>query len=209
MHINMNVNSTFQMSKKQEMKNIADLVKNCKKCDLWKTRTKPVIGEGSEDANIILIGEAPGYNEDRQGLPFVGKAGGILDQSLDSIGLQRQDVYIANILKCRPPKNRNPLKSEVDLCTGYLNKQIELIQPRVIIPLGNFATSYIFEKFGLKYDKISNVHGRIFQVNTIFGNIKIIPMYHPAVATYNPNTKDILIEDFKSIQTTLEKRCLF
>jgi len=209
MHINMNVNSTFQMSKKQEMKNIADLVKNCKKCDLWKTRTKPVIGEGSEDANIIFIGEAPGYNEDRQGLPFVGKAGGILDQSLDSIGLQRQDVYIANILKCRPPKNRNPLKSEVDLCTGYLNKQIELIQPEVIIPLGNFATSYIFEKFGLKYDKISNVHGRIFQVNTIFGNIKIIPMYHPAVATYNPNTKDILIEDFKSIQTTLEKRCLF
>ena len=209
MHINMNVNSTFQMSKKQEMKNIADLVKNCKKCDLWKTRTKPVIGEGSEDANIIFIGEAPGYNEDRQGLPFVGKAGGILDQSLDSIGMQRQDVYIANILKCRPPKNRNPLKSEVDLCTGYLNKQIELIQPEVIIPLGNFATSYIFEKFGLKYDKISNVHGRIFQVNTIFGNIKIIPMYHPAVATYNPNTKDILIEDFKSIQTTLEKRCLF
>lgn len=209
MHINMNVNSTFQMSKKQEMKNIADLVKNCKKCDLWKTRTKPVIGEGSEDANIIFIGEAPGYNEDRQGLPFVGKAGGILDQSLDSIGLQRQDVYIANILKCRPPKNRNPLKSEVDICTGYLNKQIELIQPEVIIPLGNFATSYIFEKFGLKYDKISNVHGRIFQVSTIFGNIKIIPMYHPAVATYNPNTKDILIEDFKSIQTTLEKRCLF
>ncbi len=209
MHINMNVNSTFQMSKKQEMKNVADLVKNCKKCDLWKTRTKPVIGEGSEDANIIFIGEAPGYNEDRQGLPFVGKAGGILDQSLDSIGLQRQDVYIANILKCRPPKNRNPLKSEVDICTGYLNKQIELIQPEVIIPLGNFATSYIFEKFGLKYDKISNVHGRIFQVSTIFGNIKIIPMYHPAVATYNPNTKDILIEDFKSIQTTLEKRCLF
>ena len=209
MHINMNVNSAFQMSKKQEMKNVADLVKNCKKCDLWKTRTKPVVGEGSEDANIIFIGEAPGYNEDRQGLPFVGKAGGILDQSLDSIGLQRQDVYIANILKCRPPKNRNPLKSEVDICTGYLNKQIELIQPEVIIPLGNFATSYIFEKFGLKYDKISNVHGRIFQVSTIFGNIKIIPMYHPAVATYNPNTKDILIEDFKSIQTTLEKRCLF
>lgn len=200
MHINMNVNSTFRMSKKQEMKNIADLVKNCKKCNLWKTRNKPVIGDGSVDADIMFIGEAPGYNEDRQGLPFVGKAGGVLDQLLESVGLQRQDVYIANILKCRPPKNRNPFESEIITCTRYLNKQIEIIQPKLIISLGNFASSFTFKKFGLKYDKISSVHGKIFQINTIFGDKKIIPMYHPAVATYNPNIKDILIKDFKSIR---------
>ena len=202
----MNVNSTFKMSKKQEMKNIADLVKNCKKCNLWKTRNKPVIGDGSEDADIMFIGEAPGYNEDRQGLPFVGKAGGVLDQLLESVGLQRQDVYIANILKCRPPKNRNPFESEIVTCTRYLNKQIEIIQPKLIISLGNFASSFTFKKFGLKYDKISSVHGKIFQINTIFGDKKIIPMYHPAVATYNPNIKDILIKDFKSIQKVLEKK---
>jgi len=206
MHINMNVNSTFRMSKKQEMKNIADLVKNCKKCNLWKTRNKPVIGDGSVDADIMFIGEAPGYNEDRQGLPFVGKAGGVLDQLLESVGLQRQDVYIANILKCRPPKNRNPFESEIITCTRYLNKQIEIIQPKLIISLGNFASSFTFKKFGLKYDKISSVHGKIFQINTIFGDKKIIPMYHPAVATYNPNIKDILIKDFKSIQKALEKK---
>jgi len=194
------------MSKKQEMKNIADLVKNCKKCNLWKTRNKPVIGDGSVDADIMFIGEAPGYNEDRQGLPFVGKAGGVLDQLLESVGLQRQDVYIANILKCRPPKNRNPFESEIITCTRYLNKQIEIIQPKLIISLGNFASSFTFKKFGLKYDKISSVHGKIFQINTIFGDKKIIPMYHPAVATYNPNIKDILIKDFKSIQKALEKK---
>ena len=206
MHINMNVNSTFRMSKKQEMKNIADLVKNCKKCNLWKTRNKPVIGDGSEDADIMFIGEAPGYNEDRQGRPFVGKAGGVLDQLLESVGLKRQDVYIANILKCRPPKNRNPFESEIITCTRYLNKQIEISQPKLIVSLGNFASSFTFKKFGLKYDKISSVHGKIFQINTIFGDKKIIPMYHPAVATYNPNIKDILIKDFKSIQKVLEKK---
>ena len=202
----MNVNSFFQMSKKQEMEKIVYLVENCKKCDLWKTRNKPVIGDGSENANIFFVGEAPGYNEDIQGIPFVGKAGKILEQLLDSIELKRRDVYIANILKCRPAKNRNPFKNEIKNCTVYLNKQIKIIQPKIIIPLGNFASSFIFKKYGLKFDKINNVHGKIFQVNTVFGDIKIIPMYHPAVATYNPNTKDTLIEDFKSIQTSLEKR---
>jgi len=206
MHINMNVNSTFRMSKKQEMKNIVDLVKNCKKCNLWKTRNKPVTGDGSENADIMFIGEAPGYNEDREGLPFVGKAGGVLDQLLESVGLKRQEVYIANILKCRPPKNRNPFESEINSCTIYLNKQIEIIQPKLIISLGNFASSFTFKKFGLKYDKISSVHGKIFQINTIFGDKKIIPMYHPAVATYNPNIKDILIKDFNSIQKVIEKK---
>ena len=126
------------------MKKITDEIKYCKKCELCKSRNNPVIGEGNLNTEIMFIGEAPGYNEDKQGIPFVGKAGKILDELLHSIGLQREDVYIANILKCRPPENRNPLKTEIDACTEYLNRQIELIQPKIIIPMGNFACSFIF-----------------------------------------------------------------
>jgi DNA polymerase len=193
------------MSKEEEIKKAMFSVEKCRKCELWKTRKKPVFGEGSIDTDILFVGEAPGYNEDLQGRPFVGKAGKILDELLESIGLHRSDIYIANILKCRPPANRNPLKTEIDACTEHLDKQIELIQPKVMVPMGNFACSYIFEKFGLKYDKISNVHGKLFQINTIFGNIKIIPMYHPAVATYNPNTKSTLLADFKMIKKAIER----
>ena len=193
------------MSKEEDIKKLMLSVENCRKCDLWETRKKPVFGEGSIDTDILFVGEAPGYNEDLQGRPFVGKAGKILDEILESIGLHRSDIYIANILKCRPPNNRNPLKTEIDACTEHLDKQIEIIQPKIIVPLGNFACSYIFEKFGLKYDKISNVHGKLFQINTIFGNVKIIPMYHPAVATYNPNTKNTLLADFKIIKKTIER----
>jgi DNA polymerase len=193
------------MSKNLDMEDIAVSVKNCKKCDLSRTRNNPVIGDGSTNTKILFIGEAPGYNEDIQGKPFVGKAGKILDELLESIGLSRDEIYIANILKCRPPNNRNPLKSEMESCTEYLDKQIQVIQPKIIVPLGNFASSFIFEKYNLKFGKISTVHGKKFQANTIFGNIAIIPLYHPAVATYNPNTINTLIEDFKVIKNTAEQ----
>jgi len=191
------------MSEEKDMEKITKAVEKCRKCNLWKTRKNPVVGTGSLDSEILFVGEAPGYNEDLKGSPFVGKAGKILDELLESVGLNRNDIYIANILKCRPPDNRNPLKNEIESCTEYLNKQIELIQPKIILPLGNFACSYIFEKFSLNYDKISNVHGKVFQLNTLMGTIKIIPLYHPAVATYNPNTKDTLLEDFKIIKKVL------
>ena len=193
------------MSKEDDINKIIEMVNNCKKCDLWRTRKNPVFGDGSLVSKIFFVGEAPGYNEDLQGCPFVGRAGKILDELLKSIGLQRGEIYIANILKCRPPDNRNPIKDEIIACTEFLNKQIEIIQPTIILPLGNFACSYIFEKFDLKYDKISNVHGKTFQINTLMGSIKIIPLYHPAVATYNPNTKNTLLEDFKNIEDLLNK----
>jgi len=195
----------LQMSKRSQIESINSLVKNCKKCDLWKTRNNAVPGNGSMDTKILFVGEAPGYNEDLQGLPFVGKAGKILDELLQKVGIKREEIYIANILKCRPPGNRNPLRSEIETCTPYLNKQIEIIQPEVIIPLGSFAASYIFEKFGLKFEKISIIHGRVYTANTLYGKIKLIPMYHPAVATYNPNTLQTLVEDFKSLEKTLNK----
>jgi len=198
----MNLYSVF-MSKEEDMKHVVSSVKNCKKCNLWKTRKNPVPGEGLIDTDVLLVGEAPGYNEDVQGRPFVGKAGKILDELLESVSLNRNKVYIANILKCRPPGNRNPLNTEIESCTEFLDEQIEIIHPKIIVPLGNFAVQYIFEKFGLKHDKISKIHGKTFQINTLYGSVKIIPMFHPAVATYNPNIKNILLEDFGVIKETI------
>ena len=194
------------MSKKEDIKKIRNLVKNCKKCILHKTRNKTVFGEGCLDAKIMLIGEAPGRNEDIQGRPFVGKAGRILDDLLDSVDLKRNNVYITNILICRPPKNRNPLKKEINICKKYLDLQIDIIQPNIIVPMGNFSTSYILNKFDLKVDKISNTHGRIYNIKNKLQNIKIIPLYHPAFAIYNKNIKNTLFNDFKSIKKALDKK---
>jgi DNA polymerase len=193
------------MSKKDDINDITASVIKCKKCALWKTRNNPVVGYGSVNANILFIGEAPGRNEDLKGSPFVGRAGEILDELLKYINLERVEVYITNILKCRPPNNRNPLKSEIKTCTKYLNKQIEIIQPKIIVTLGNFASSYIFQKFSLKYYKISKIHGRIFNTSTVSGELNIIPIYHPAVASYDQNKKDIIIKDFKTIKKIVSK----
>jgi uracil-DNA glycosylase family 4 len=188
-----------------EMAGIAKRVHACTRCELYKTRTNPVVGTGSISARIVFVGEAPGYYEDLKGEPFVGKAGKVLDELLESIGLQRNDVYIANVLKCRPPKNRNPVIEEIRACTPYLDAQLALIQPAIIATLGNFSLAYIFDNFGLhaKKDKISKIHGKVFTVSTIAGVQKIVPLYHPAVATYNPNMKGTLLDDFKVLANCL------
>lgn len=183
----------------KEIKKIEQDVKNCRRCDLWKTRNNPVAGEGSVTAKVMFIGEAPGYNEDIQGRPFVGKAGKILDELLHSIGFKRKEIYIANILKCRPQKNRNPLKKEIKACTSYLDKQIMAIKPKVIVTLGNFASSYVLEKFGFQAERIGEIHGKIFHITNLLLDTRIIPSYHPAAAVYNPNIKNVLMKDFNSI----------
>jgi DNA polymerase len=172
-------------------------VLNCKKCPLYKERRHPVIGEGDCKAKIMFVGEAPGFNEDRTGHPFCGKAGGVLDELLSFAGIRREEIYITNILKCRPPQNRNPKEEEIKSCGPYLDRQIDIIQPKIICCLGNFATTYILKKFGLtdKIQGISKIHGQVFVSNTLFGPIKIIPLYHPAVVTYNPDMRDILKRD--------------
>ncbi len=187
------------------MARIATEIRACQHCALWRTRTNTVVGQGSLSARLIFIGEAPGYSEDQQGRPFVGKAGKVLDELLASIGLHRSEVYIANVLKCRPPGNRDPLPAEIDACTPYLDAQLEHIQPTVIATLGNFSLTYIFEKFGLhaKKDKISKIHGKVFKVCTITGVTTIVPLYHPAVATYNPGMKQTLLEDFQLLKEQL------
>jgi len=189
------------MKKEISLESIQKQVNKCKKCILYKTRTKPVFGDGSLDSKILFIGEAPGNNEDLQGIPFVGRAGKLLNELLESIGINRKDVYIANILKCRPPKNRNPKKDEIEKCTGYLVNQIKTIDPHLICPLGNFATQFILKLYNLKHDKISKIHGQIFETNS---NQIIIPLFHPAVSIYNPNKKKDLFKDFKKIKELIK-----
>lgn len=187
----------IKMCREDDMASIETSVKACKDCELYKTRTNPVVGTGSLSARILFVGEAPGYYEDMHGEPFVGRAGKVLDELLASVELQRNEVYIANVLKCRPPGNRNPASEEIRACTPYLDAQLEIIQPEIIATLGNFSLAYTFDKLGLKKDKIGKIHGKVFIVSTNGGVKKIIPLYHPAVAMYNPSMKGTLIEDFK------------
>ena len=190
----------------KEIKQLAQDVAGCKKCDLCKTRKNPVVGNGSLNASVMFIGEAPGYHEDMQGVPFVGRAGKIFDELLHSIGLQREEVYVCNILKCRPSDNRNPFDSEIKACTPYLDRQITAIKPKIIGTLGNFATSYVLEKFGLQAEKIGEIHGKTFHIRNLLFESRIIPLYHPAAATYNPNMKSILLDDFKTINLHLSEK---
>ena len=189
--------------KQKLLEEIKRQVLGCKQCSLYLTRTNPVFGEGDIESKIMFIGEAPGFNEDKQGVPFCGAAGKILDELLASVGIKRSDVYITNILKCRPPENRDPNPEEISLCTPYLERQIEIINPKVICSLGRYSMRYIFEKYGLKekLEPISKIHGMVFGVQNLFQELKIIPFYHPAVATYNPHMKEILKRDFQILKT--------
>lgn len=190
------------MDRFQKMKKVKDEVVGCTKCSLHKKRNLPVVGEGSHEADIVFVGEAPGANEDRTGRPFCGRAGSVLNQLLSSIQISRQAVYICNILKCRPPNNRDPRKEEVEACTPYLESQLEIIKPKVVSPLGRHAAGFIMEKYGLgdKMQGISRIHGQTFEVSSPFGKVTIIPLYHPAVATYRASMKETLKEDFKVLE---------
>ena len=191
------------MEKQEKFKELSKKILNCKKCELWKTRSNLVIGKGSLNTKIMFIGEAPGFNEDKQGEPFVGRAGKIFDKLLDFINLKRDEIYITNILKCHPPQNRNPLQKEIDACISYLDDQIKIINPKIICGLGNFAINFILKRFNLsdKIQGISKIHGKVFNISTLNKNIKIIPLYHPAVATYNPNMLETLKEDFNILRS--------
>jgi len=191
-----------RLKKDKQLKQIKEEVIKCQKCSLCQTRNLPVIGQGNHQAEIVFIGEAPGASEDKTGRPFCGQAGRILDELLNSAGLKREEVYICNILKCRPPQNRNPQKEEIEACTSYLERQIAIIKPKIIGSLGNYSTSYLLEKFGLKnkIQGISKIHGQVFETKADFGPMKIIPLYHPAVVVYNQNMEKVLKNDFKILK---------
>jgi DNA polymerase len=176
-----------------------DVVAGCTKCALAQGRTQVVFGSGSPTAELMFVGEAPGFHEDKQGVPFVGAAGQLLSKLLDGIGLKREDVYIANVLKCRPPGNRDPLPEEIEACEPHLWRQIELIEPKLICTLGNFATKLLSGK----PSGITQVHGRPQEV-TLGGNpVTLYPIFHPAAALYTPRMLQVLQDDFARIPELL------
>ena len=189
----------------KELLKIKNEVIECRKCSLYKTRKFPVIGEGNHQAKIVFVGEAPGRRENETGRPFCGQAGHILDELLNSIHLRREDIYICNLLKCRPPFNRDPLSEEIKACSPYVLRQIKIINPKIICTLGNFASKFFLEEFGLsdKVEGISKLHGKIFSPDG--KKFKIIPLYHPAVAVYNDNMKRTLEKDFKILEKLIKK----
>jgi uracil-DNA glycosylase len=172
-----------------------DQVAGCTRCALAAGRTQVVFGSGDPGADLMFVGEAPGFHEDKQGVPFVGAAGKLLDQLLAGIGLARADVYVANVLKCRPPGNRDPMPDEIEACEGHLWKQIALIQPRVVATLGNFATKLLSGR----PTGITRVHGQ--EQETTLGGRRVLlyPIYHPAAALYTPRMLDVLKSDFARI----------
>lgn len=176
---------------------LRELIGDCRRCALGDTRTCLVFGVGDPDAELMFVGEAPGRNEDIRGEPFVGAAGKLLDELLASIGLTRDQVYIANVLKCRPPGNRDPLPEEIETCTPFLREQIRAIAPKVIATLGNFATKFLL---GTEQG-ITRVRGRLFRVD----GRNVVPIYHPAAALYSPDKRDVLLEDFRRLRTVLDR----
>ena len=182
------------------MKDLTELKEKCEKCracPLWETRTNVVFGTGSENADVLFVGEAPGEKEDLSGIPFVGAAGKLLDKYLFAVGIDREKVYIANILKCRPPKNRDPLPSEEDACIEYLREQVRLIKPKVIICLGRISAMRL-----IKPDfKITQEHGKWFER----GNYLMTAVYHPAALLRDPRKKEDMLADMEKIKAKLDE----
>ena len=196
------------MSRVELITKIADEIRVCVKCPLWKGRKKAVPGEGDIDAKVVFLGEAPGYWEDVKGLPFVGAAGKVLDGLLESIDLPRESVFITNIVKCRPPENRDPRSVEVKTCTSlYLDRQVNLIKPKVLVTLGRHSTAYILSNIGFeKVASITEFHGKVYKARFLGLPLVVMPMYHPASVLHNPKYRDGLESDFRLLKKELRKR---
>ena len=186
----------------EELRKIKDEVLALSASPLYQYRVEnkyfPVIGEGSHEASIMFVGEAPGENEAKTGRPFCGRAGKVLDMLLESIGVERKDVYVTNIVKDRPPGNRDPFPEEISIYAPFLDRQIEIIKPKIVATLGRFSMVYVMNRYGLEFelDSISKLHGKSFQTS----NFKLVPLYHPAAAIYNQHLLDTLKEDFKVLK---------
>lgn len=177
---------------------IRSRVEGCRACSLCEGRTNTVFGEGDPHARVLIIGEAPGKNEDLQGRPFVGAAGRFLDELLDAAGLKREEVFIANVLKCRPPSNRNPKADEIEACAPFLREQTQAIDPYVIVTLGNFATQFILRT----QTGITHLRGTVNQT----GRFIVMPVFHPAAAIYDRSKRDVLLADFERIGLIVRDR---
>ena len=183
------------------LREYAEQTASCIKCALAGGRTQVVFGSGSPDADLMFVGEAPGFHEDQQGVPFVGQAGKLLDRLLEGIGLTRADVYVGNVIKCRPPGNRDPLPDEIAACEPHLFRQVELIEPKLVATLGNFATKLLSGRPA----GITRVHGHEQEVTLGSRTVLLYPLYHPAAALYTPSMLRVLEEDFARIPEILER----
>jgi uracil-DNA glycosylase len=187
--------------RREELVDLYREASGCVRCPLHQGRTNVVFGSGNADADLMFVGEAPGMHEDLQGLPFVGRAGKLLDQLLEEVGLKRSDVFICNVLKCRPPGNRDPQPDEIETCKPYLHRQVELIEPKVVCTLGNFSTKLLTRS----QRGITGVHGRP-QVHELGGRtVRVFPIYHPAAALRSTRTLEELRADFSKLQGLLEE----
>jgi DNA polymerase len=186
------VAAVTELTRVDELHAFGEVVAGCTKCALAAGRTQVVFGAGDPSSDLMFVGEAPGFHEDKQGVPFVGAAGKLLEQLLAGIGLTRDEVYIANVLKCRPPGNRDPLPEEIQACESHLWRQIELIDPRVVATLGNFATKLLSGR----PTGITRVHGQEQEVTLGGRRVLLYPIYHPAAALYTPRMLDVLKDDF-------------
>jgi DNA polymerase len=183
------------------LREYAEQTSSCTKCALSAGRTQVVFGSGSPSADLMFVGEAPGFHEDQQGVPFVGQAGKLLDRLLEGIGLTRADVMVVNVLKCRPPGNRDPLPEEIAACEPHLFRQIELIEPKLVATLGNFATKLLSGRPA----GITRVHGQEQEVTLGARSVLLYPIYHPAAALYTPSMLKVLEEDFSRIPALLDR----
>ena len=189
----------------EKSKNFKDLnkqIRECKKCSLWKTRGHALPGEGNIRAKLFLMAQAPGYNEDREGKMFIGPSGKVLDDLLKVGNVRREEVYMTNLVKCMLPKYRKPKQEEIETCSNYLDKEIEMIKPKVLVPLGYHATRYTFNKYGLSSPpkkQIHEVYGRLFLAEAV----KIFPLPHPAAVLYNEAIKGTMIEDYCKLKVLL------
>jgi len=186
-------------ARRDALKDVFLDARGCTRCALAQTRTQVVFGAGNADADLMFVGEAPGRTEDERGLPFVGAAGRLLDQLLSEIGLRREDVFVANVLKCRPPQNRDPQPAEIEACHGWLWAQLDVIQPTVVCTLGNFSTKL------LRGDPtgITRLHGRAEERVIGPRRVRLLPLFHPAAALYTPSNVEVLRQDFARIPELL------
>jgi len=194
------------LSREKLLNDVAAEVVVCTRCALWKARKNAVPGEGSPKARIMFIGEAPGSSEDLQGKPFVGVAGKFLETLLSEIGFSRAEVFICNVVKCRPPGNRPPKPEEVQTCTPYLGRQMKIIKPEFVVTLGNCSTAYIFSKAHMPFAGITAVHGKIYEVALDGLRMTVFPTFHPAAALYSARYKDQIAADFELLKNELAKR---
>jgi len=191
------------LKSREDYERLASEILSCTKCPLHKSRSRAVPGEGSLDADIMFVGEAPGRNEDLEGRPFVGSAGKLLDSLLSSIGVERSTVYITNVVKCRPPGNREPYDEEVKACNPYLRRQISMIKPKVIVALGRVAGRTLYEMAGLRWSGIRAARRRVERVRIEGIDLMLVVTFHPAAALYNPGLRGELEDDFNNVVAPL------